>query len=295
MLTLPSIAAELYSESTHFLLELIQNANDNDYAENVVPELEFEYNNDFLLVHCNEVGFMKKNVDAICQIGNSTKFGANKKGGAIGEKGIGFKSVFKVANTVYVTSNNYSFKFQYDKANPCDLGMVVPSWSDPPPASIVGLVSQVFYIQLLPERKDEVKRDLQLMNATILTFLRKLRRITVTIGSDPRRTLFREDSASPFGQTIVLHQYGQACTYVMFKHIVKYLPAEEKRPGITQSEIQLAFPLTENGTPLIKEQQVFAHLPLREYGFQVSTYHPKNEAYSRPAVSHTSRLPRNRK
>ncbi|GFZ08018.1 ATP/DNA binding protein [Actinidia rufa] len=35
------LSAELYAKDVHFLMELIQNAEDNEYAEGVQPSLEF--------------------------------------------------------------------------------------------------------------------------------------------------------------------------------------------------------------------------------------------------------------
>lgn len=48
-----------------------------------------------IVVLNNEQGFSVENIKALCDIGNSTK----KRSGAgyIGHKGIGFKSVFRVA------------------------------------------------------------------------------------------------------------------------------------------------------------------------------------------------------
>lgn len=48
-----------------------------------------------VMVSNNEIGFSAQNIEALCSVGASTK--ANmKKQGYIGEKGIGFKSVFLV-------------------------------------------------------------------------------------------------------------------------------------------------------------------------------------------------------
>lgn len=44
----------------------------------------------------------------------------------IGGKGIGFKSVFKVADMVWVSSGNATFRFDRDSV----LGMNVPIWRD---------------------------------------------------------------------------------------------------------------------------------------------------------------------
>jgi hypothetical protein len=63
----------LYSKATHFLLEFIQNADDNQYADGVIPTLCFKMANGHIYIKCNEVGFSEANVPAICKIGESTK------------------------------------------------------------------------------------------------------------------------------------------------------------------------------------------------------------------------------
>jgi HSP90 family molecular chaperone len=112
-------------------LEFIQNADDNTYGEGdddelVIPTISFHNFAGSLNITCNEIGFQPKNVDAICRIAQSTRKDRSK--GFIGEEGIGFKSIFKIANVVHVSSNSYSFRF--DKAGP--LGMIAPIWSDYP-------------------------------------------------------------------------------------------------------------------------------------------------------------------
>ncbi|KAM1213839.1 hypothetical protein ACFX13_005282 [Malus domestica] len=65
-------------------MELIRNAEDNEYEEGVEPTLEFVMaKKDItgsgalatLLVFNNEVGFSRKNMDSICSVGRSTKKG----------------------------------------------------------------------------------------------------------------------------------------------------------------------------------------------------------------------------
>ena len=55
-----------------------------------------------------------QNVAAICGLGSSSKKSKKRPEDSIiyvGEKGIGFKSVFRVADVVWVSSRAYSFKF----------------------------------------------------------------------------------------------------------------------------------------------------------------------------------------
>lgn len=72
----------------------VQNADDNMYPENVEPALVFILQSTGVVVLNNEQGFSAHNIRALCDVGNSTKKGSNT--GYIGQKGIGFKSVFRV-------------------------------------------------------------------------------------------------------------------------------------------------------------------------------------------------------
>ncbi|KAK4647378.1 uncharacterized protein QC761_0000340 [Podospora bellae-mahoneyi] len=72
-------------------------------------------------------GFKKKNVRAICSAAESSKNVLPQKAYAgerrlIGEKGLRFKSVFKVASSVWIRSGHYSFRFDRDG----ELGRIRP-------------------------------------------------------------------------------------------------------------------------------------------------------------------------
>ena len=73
----------------------MQNAEDNEYSDGVEPSLEFMITAQditatgapaTLLIFNNEKGFSRKNMESICDVGDSTKAG-NRKRGYIGEKG----------------------------------------------------------------------------------------------------------------------------------------------------------------------------------------------------------------
>ena len=128
--SLERLSKELYSTDTHFVLELIQNADDNEYrsdllhpASNNVPSLKFVVSSTSITVLNNEVGFSEQNIRAICNVGKSTK--AANRLGYIGQKGIGFKSVFRVSDTPHVHSNGYHFMFD-TRSGP--VGYILPQW-----------------------------------------------------------------------------------------------------------------------------------------------------------------------
>eukprot|EP00727_Mastigamoeba_balamuthi_P012729 m51a1_g8079 hypothetical protein (258) ;mRNA; f:211198-212526 len=102
------LSAGLYSEQSHFVLELIQNADDNQYAAGVEPTLRVTVHQDGVSFENNELGFTRANVLALCNVGDSTKHGMK---GLIGHKGIGFKSVFSVSPRPEIHSRCYHFMF----------------------------------------------------------------------------------------------------------------------------------------------------------------------------------------
>jgi hypothetical protein len=85
------------------ILSQIQNADDNTYLKDVEPTLAFVLQENGIAILNNEKGFSADNIRALCDICNSTKKGSNM--GYIGNKGIGFKSVFRVGANVVIFFN----------------------------------------------------------------------------------------------------------------------------------------------------------------------------------------------
>lgn len=107
----------IYKDSFHFFLELIQNADDaSKNSENgrlnivITKEHQIKFKYD-------DRGFNFSDLFAITSLGNSTKKGKLDDNAEIGEKGIGFKSIFAIANRVDIKSKYFSFSIQADKDN----------------------------------------------------------------------------------------------------------------------------------------------------------------------------------
>lgn len=80
------LSGSLYSSNVHFVMELIQNTDDNIYHQNTSPTVKLELYPHAIVVHNNEIGFSRENIVAVCNVGGSTKSGQS---GYIGQKGIG--------------------------------------------------------------------------------------------------------------------------------------------------------------------------------------------------------------
>jgi hypothetical protein len=167
-----------------------------------------------------------------------------------------------------VSSREYEFKFDKN----AKLGMVAPILANFPGTKKPGWTS--FHLQLAKDyNADELVSDLQSLNAYLLIFLRRLRTIVITIfGSDGQsttKTLKRTEGRIDSMEAIHLSQNDQPMSYIITRHLGKNLPSEPKREGISESELLLAFPVTKNNGSNVDPQQVFAFLPIRDYGFKV--------------------------
>lgn len=102
----------LNADPQRFIRELIQNADDCEYAEGKRPYFKMTIDGTNITTEYNEIGFKKENVRAITAIGESTKKQLQEGNYEIGEKGIGFKTVFAVADKVDIHSKKIHFRLK---------------------------------------------------------------------------------------------------------------------------------------------------------------------------------------
>ncbi|CAI9283732.1 unnamed protein product [Lactuca saligna] len=276
-----NLSAELYAKDVHFLMELIQNAEDNEYPEGVDPSLEFVITSKditntgapaTLLVFNNEKGFSDKNIESICSVGRSTKKGLRKRG-YIGEKGIGFKSVFLITAQPYIFSNGYQIRFNEKPCEHCNVGYIVPEWVEECPTisaiqSVYGssktLPTTTLVLPLKPEKVKPVKDQLSSVHPEVLLFLAKIRRLSVREDNeDPRlntvtaisisseKNFFTSKSLDAVSYTVHLTADVEdtECGYHMWKQRFPVKPENkvDARMEVEEWTITLAFP---NGTRL---------------------------------------------
>ena len=261
------LSEDLYKKKTHFVMELIQNAEDNTYNPDIQPYLRFFIKSDTLIVSNNEAGFNREDVENICSVGQTAK--SKKKGlGYIGEKGIGFKSVFKISPSPKIISNNFQFEFRHSDSD--DLGYIVPYWLPTIPDGIDPQVTTI----ILPLREDARDQlDLfETIDPTLILFLRKLQRIEIV---DNTRDTFKTVTKSEDSGLVTLECQGQSQCWRIIR-LTLNVPLEVaeqdiRRQGVSNTEVVLAFPVSEMGHPtsIRKEptSDIFAFLPVKKCGF----------------------------
>lgn len=98
------------TDKTRFIQEILQNADDCEYPDDEIPRFIMRQSDSVITTKSNEIGFTRSNIRSITAIGESTKNrllgGYSRK---IGEKGIGFKTIFAIASEVKISSGDYHF------------------------------------------------------------------------------------------------------------------------------------------------------------------------------------------
>jgi hypothetical protein len=269
------LSAELYSDKTHFVLELIQNCDDNAYDDDAVPLLSIELDGGdeaCVFVRCNERGFEEAHVRALCDIGASTKSSTT---GFIGQKGIGFKSVFAVTDAPEVHSRAFHFRFARDT-------FVVPEWiaeCDVAAHCVGGGANTTFRLPLTHEFRRGAKLQwltVQLANIQpmLLLFLQQLRILRVRVPGEPLREMHRVDS--PGSRVVELRLLVDGAVrsterFFVLRRTV-HPPAHLTRNDVAvpRTDVALAFRVVGQGagTAALSVCEMFAFLPLRTFGLR---------------------------
>lgn len=268
-----NLSDDLYERSDHFIFELIQNAEDNSYDSNLAPKIKFLLldtdptntpgSKGCLCIFNNEKGFSEENIKAICDFAASTKKG-KKSEGVIGEKGLGFKSVFMVSDSPHIYSNDYHFKFLKD--DPVStVGYVVPYWLGELPEVVLKNKESATAILLPLREKDDnysfIKQQLEIFNPETLLFLKTLKIIDIETVDKEKIIECDVDGNLKTLSHILDDELDHKQFWIESKRfdIPKDIE-EEKREGVESTEITIAFPLD----GVTGEERVFSYLPTEE-------------------------------
>ncbi|KAL3483545.1 hypothetical protein BJX62DRAFT_244796 [Aspergillus germanicus] len=259
-------AAKACTADKRFFYEMIQNAEDCSYeiatSQGHDPFLAFYMCMDRIVVESNEDGFEESDVRAICSARSQ------HKQGKIGEKGISFKSVFKVASKVQIQSGPFCFSLRHREGEP-GLGMVSPvneRHEDLPPD-----VRTRFTLSLLyPGQYKDLAAEVANFPVSITAFLSNLKKLRFSVHMHPsedwqRQTFTRILTGSKL--ICIRDSNGKVEEreeYFYFSKQVTGTMSRENRPPSQDTEIIMAFPYDQRQEN--EEHFTHAYLPLRTGG-----------------------------
>ncbi|KAK4223373.1 hypothetical protein QBC38DRAFT_459437 [Podospora fimiseda] len=241
------------------------------------PFVSFGVYHDRIVLDCNEDGFTDGNLRAICSIGKSSKAGDH---GYIGEKGIGFKSVFKVG-----------WK--------SGMGMISPEWV--PDGAIEGGLTRITItlhengdgqdFATYAKQHENITKQLEDLKPAMILFLKNLERIEIHTFDTEDETemetivMTRAKGDIKYPETLETSTvtsidepksiYSEHHFHVT-KALATGLAPNENRNHVSQSssqrkaaskaEIIMAFPLSDDSLPIIEPQELYAFLPIHHVG-----------------------------
>jgi hypothetical protein len=200
--------------------------------------------------------------------------------GYVGDKGIGFKSVFGVASRVDIQSNAFSFFFEYNGGNTADdkLGIITPIVGHDPIAPSQRPLTRMKLTLDGRTPYSSLVSDFETIPKTLLIFLSKLKKISIKVenpGLATIKTTTFSISDEEGRLKCITMQDGESVRpqrwrYIVLRAPLTGLPNDPARPGIHQCEGVLAFPVDTSGLPSSHlEHDIYAFLPVRTVGFKV--------------------------
>jgi hypothetical protein len=256
------VAGEHYTNLDHFLLELLQNADDNTYNEGVTPTVKITLNHDYFQLENNEKGFTAQDLFAITYSAASTKIRQKTGATFIGEKGIGFKSVFAVADYVDIHSPPYHFRLNNGE-------FIIPHQI--PPKEVTGTrillrlpKADTNIPAILSDRLTSLCENAQ----EFILFLQKIERLNFDdhISSSQREVIAERDIKANF---YLVESVGQERTYFTHRYkitIPKNVVKLRFRELNEELEREIIFAVPYPSNDLIKMQEnglLFCFLPTK--------------------------------
>lgn len=244
------ISQVVFTRSSGFILEFIQNAEDSGMGMSEPGIFEIKINNDRVKIIHNGRPFSETDVNAVCGIRSSKK----PERGTLGYLGIGFKSVFKVSDAPEVYSNGFQFKFDrnYYKDPSNTPWHVIPVWIDQP-SEVVDETKTTF---IIPFREktfySNIQNELKQLEAGLYLFLRWLKKIVV-IDEPSGQAWTLENLGETEGISILKHN-SKEHRFKFFRRTVTVPDVvkedrltQEYRANVNQREIAVAFAIGSEG------------------------------------------------
>ena len=113
---------------------------------------------------------------------------------------------------------------------------------------------------------------------TLLLFLTTLKRLRISVddsdGISETNYEYRYIKTSGKGLLTRTSTRGKPKTFHFYisEMLIQNLPTDKARNNVKEAQVVLAFPVNGQDVPIIKQQPVFAYLPIRKVGFSVRSH-----------------------
>jgi hypothetical protein len=275
------ISQVVFTRSSGFVLELVQNCEDSGIGMQTKGSFEVRFNKTRAKVIHNGRPFTEDNLKALCGIRSSRK----PEQGTLGYLGIGFKSVFKVTDSPEIYSGGFQFKFDRSWPEWNDPAAtpwhVLPIWLNQP-SEVIDNGMTTFVLPFRdPSYYDSLVKEVSGLSTQLYLFLRWLKKIDIIDEVSGSTWSLENAGETADGYTVLMHN-GEPQQFKFFKRMLGKgtqweIPSwvkqdrltQEYRANVTQREIAIAFALDQTGSisPVTAGAMyggVYSFLPLGE-------------------------------
>lgn len=256
------IIAGLYSDPSHFIYEILQNADDAGASEVI-----FKLTPDSLsITHNGNKLFDFDDVKSITTVGSSTKKDVN----SIGTFGAGFKSVFAITKTPHIHSGDFNFKIT---------DFIVPE--EIKPANIDQGATHITLPFDHPISHDDayqqISKRLQALESESLLFLHNIKEVKWKTETDSGHYL-SEISGNKASLISQVNEEDSITEYFLFKKDIQVAK--------TQLNIAVAYLLNSDGViDPVHDSKLFVFFPTNERtGFKFLVHAPYKTTPSRETI-----------
>jgi len=247
------IAQVVFTRSSGFILELLQNAEDAGLGLKSFGTFEMRISESRVKVIHNGRPFSEEDVRALCGIRSSKK----PEKGMLGYLGIGFKSVFKVTDCPEVYSGGFQFRFDRNHNEWQDPSKtpwyVLPIWIEQA-SETVDHEKTTFVIPFRePNYYPILLQEVTKLSTELYLFLRWLKQIVVADEVTGRSWTLENAGESEDGVTTLRHD-GREQRFKFFRRVCPVPEwvkldrlTQEYRANVTNREIAIAFALDNDG------------------------------------------------
>lgn len=229
---LQDFISDKYDSGVHFFEEILQNIDDAIGRKNKAGGadgndcVEIRWNGKEIIFIYPDQGFSFYDLMAITSLGNSIKKGDIDQA-SIGEKGIGFKSVFSVATKIRIQSRFFGFDIAYDKnrkASVLQPDCITLPGSGEPKSSLTITFDEKFVIDGENGFKKELRKWLlenskeSYLNYSPFLFLKNVSNITYADDEEKTEIAIKRTSVDDCCTISEIHM----CQYLVYKESLKF-------------------------------------------------------------------------
>jgi hypothetical protein len=247
-----SYFADIYSTRTHFIFEVLQNAEDALARRSQSPQISlpgyvsFRLHHDRLEINHNGKPFDERDIAGICGIGEGTKAGDYTQ---IGKFGIGFKSVYAYSFFPQIHSENEHFEIRR---------FVEPYQIEAPASRETLIVLPFDQPEKRPEwafrdnvnadiAEAEISQAISQLNIRTLLFLRHIEKIEWVLPNGEQGFLSKKTKQENIKQhwriVEVVDHHGKHEQWHIFDRIITVNDGNKEQ----QASVEVAFLLDQNG------------------------------------------------